>query len=212
MQAGSNVATASDTVVIAMNDFKNDYEYPPEVVYTINQELQQDYIKAADFINDSDIDVCLLQHEYGIFGGESGIYILSFLNRLATPYIVTLHTVLKDPSFLQKVILQEIANGAFKVVVMSNMAAEFLKDIYQIPSEKIMLIEHGVPSFDKNLLIQKDLQRFKNRKLLLTFGLLSRNKGLETVINALPEVVKKHPDILYVIIGNTHPCCVKAFR
>ena len=87
----------SDTVVIAMNDFKSDYEYPPEVVYTINQDNQQDYIKAADFINDSDIDVCVLQHEYGIFGGESGIYILSLLTRLTTPYIVTFHTVLKEP-------------------------------------------------------------------------------------------------------------------
>src|SRR6185312_11189124 len=105
---GSNFAE-NDTVVIAMNDFKSDYEYPPEVVFTINQEDQQGYVKAADFINDSDIDVCVLQHEYGIFGGESGIYVLSLLNRLVTPYIVTLHTVLKEPSFLQKAILQEIA-------------------------------------------------------------------------------------------------------
>ncbi len=136
VEAGSNFATA-DTVVIAMNDFKSDYEYPSEVIYAINQDNQQDYIKAADFINDSDIDACVLQHEYGIFGGESGIYILSLLTRLTTPYIVTFHTVLKEPSFLQKIILQEIAAGAFKVVVMSNMAAEFLKDIYQVSAEKI---------------------------------------------------------------------------
>ena len=135
VEAGSNFATA-DAVVIAMNDFKSDYEYPPEVIYSIDQDNQQDYIKAADFINDSDIDVCVLQHEYGIFGGESGIYILSLLTRLTTPYIVTLHTVLKEPSFLQKIILQEIAAGAFKVVVMSNMAAEFLKDIYQVSARK----------------------------------------------------------------------------
>jgi glycosyltransferase involved in cell wall biosynthesis len=205
---GSNFAD-NDTVVIAMNDFKSDYEYPPEVVYTINQENQQDYIKAADFINDSDIDVCVLQHEYGIFGGESGIYILSLLNRLNVPYIVTLHTVLKEPSFLQKIILQEIAAGAFKVVVMSNMAAEFLKDIYQLSPEKISLIEHGVPAVEENLQVQKDLVRFKNRRLLLTFGLLSRNKGIETVIRALPDVVKKHPDVLYVILGNTHPSVLR---
>ncbi len=176
IEAGSNFATASDAVVIAMNDFKSDYDYPPEVVYTITQDNQQDYIKAADFINDSDIDVCVLQHEYGIFGGESGIYILSLLTRLTTPYIVTFHTVLKDPSFLQKIILQEITAGAFKVVVMSNMAAEFLKDIYQVPAEKIMLIEHGVPAFEENLQVQRDLIKFKDKKLLLTFGLLNRNK------------------------------------
>ena len=209
VEAGSNFASASDAVIIAMNDFKSDYEYPPEVVYTINQENQQDYIKAADFINDSDIDVCVLQHEYGIFGGESGIYILSLLNRLTTPYIVTFHTVLKDPSFLQKIILQEIAASAFKVVVMSNMAAEFLKDIYQISSEKIILIEHGVPAFEENLQVQKDLIKFKDRRLLLTFGLLNRNKGIETVIKALPAVVEKHPDILYVVLGNTHPSVLR---
>lgn len=208
VEAGSNFATA-DTVVIAMNDFKSDYEYPPEVIYAINQDNQQDYIKAADFINDSDIDVCVLQHEYGIFGGESGIYILSLLTRLTTPYIVTFHTVLKEPSFLQKIILQEIAAGAFKVVVMSNMAAEFLKDIYQVSPEKIILIEHGVPAFEENLQVQKDLIKFKDRRLLLTFGLLNRNKGIETVIKALPAVVEKHPDVLYVILGNTHPSVLR---
>ncbi len=205
---GSNFAN-NDTVVIAMNDFKSDYEYSSEVVFTIDQENQQDYIRAADFINDSDIDVCVLQHEYGIYGGESGIYILSLLSRLNVPYIVTLHTVLKEPSFLQKIILQEIASSAFKVVVMSNMAADFLKDIYQISPEKIILIEHGVPAVDENLQLQKDFLKFKNRRLLLTFGLLSRNKGIETVIRALPAVVEKHPDVLYVILGNTHPAVVR---
>lgn len=209
VEAGSNFAHASDSVVIAMNDFKNDYQYPPQVIYTINQENQQDYIRAADFINDSDIDACVLQHEYGIFGGESGIYILSLLSRLTTPYIVTLHTVLRDPSFLQKVIIQEIAAGAFKIVVMSNMAAEFLKEIYLIAAEKIMIIEHGVPSFEENLQVQKDLLKFEDRRLLMTFGLLSRNKGIETVIKALPAVVEKHPNVLYVIIGNTHPSILR---
>lgn len=210
IQVGNDISAPSDTVVIAMNDFKRDYEYPPEVVFTINQEDQQDYIKAADFIDNSDIDVCLLQHEYGIFGGESGIYVLSLINRLATPFIVTFHTVLKDPSFLQKIILQEIAASAFKVVVMSNMAAEFLKEIYHISSEKIMLIEHGVPVFKKNSSIQKDLNKFKNKKLFFTFGLLSRNKGIETVINALPAVAEDHPDVLYVVLGNTHPSILRS--
>lgn len=205
---GSNFAN-DDTVVIAMNDFKNDYEYPPEVVFKINQENQQDYIKAADYINYSDIDVCVLQHEYGIFGGESGIYILSLLNRLTTPFIVTLHTVLKEPSFLQKTILQEIAASAFKIVVMSNMGADFLKNVYQIQPEKITLIEHGVPAFEENFIVQKDLQKFKNKKLFLTFGLLNRNKGIETVIKALPEIVPKHPEVLYVILGNTHPAVLR---
>lgn len=199
----------SDTVVVAMNDCKESYNYPEEVVFTIDQENQQDYIRAADYINDSEIDVCMLQHEYGIFGGESGIYILSLLSRLATPYLATFHTVLKEPSFLQKIILQEIAAGAFKVVVMSNMAAEFLRDIYNIPSEKIALIEHGVPAINEPPVALKELTKYKGRKILFTFGLLSRNKGIETVIKALPAVVERHPEVIYVVLGTTHPGVIR---
>ena len=208
VRAGSD-SKVSDTVVIAMNDFKEGYDYPKEVVCTINQENQQEYIKAADYINDSIIDVCMLQHEYGIFGGESGIYILSLLNRLTTPYLATFHTVLKEPSFLQKIILQEIAAGAFRVVVMSAMAADFLRDIYQISPEKILLIEHGVPVVNSTDSVQKEIAKFKNRRLLFTFGLLSRNKGIETVIKALPAVVKNHPELVYIVVGNTHPSVVR---
>lgn len=197
-------------MIVAINDFDNQYEYPEEVQFVIRQDHQKDYARAANFINYSDAQVCILQHEFGLFGGESGVYILPLLHRLQIPLIVTFHTVLKEPSFIQKVVMQEIAHKAARVVVMSHRAVEFLKNIYQIPSEKIALIEHGVPDFPvQSLSLKKELFHFQDRKVLLTFGLLSRNKGLETVIKALPAVVARHPDILYVILGNTHPAVLR---
>jgi glycosyltransferase involved in cell wall biosynthesis len=198
--------------VVAMNDSEDakEYEYPAEVKFVIRQNHQKDYIKAANYLNTSNADVCLLEHEFGIYGGESGIYILPLINRLEKPLISVLHTVLKEPSYVQKIIIREIAEQSAKVIVMSKRAVEFLINIYEISPEKIQIIEHGVPDLDisgENPV--KSLTSFKNRRVLFTFGLLSRNKGLETVINALPAIVAKHPDVMYVILGNTHPGVVK---
>lgn len=194
--------------VVAMNDSDSlhEYDYPDEVKFKVRQEHQEDYIKAAEFINNSDVDACILQHEFGIFGGESGVYVLPLINRLQKPLITILHTVLKEPTFLQQIIIREIANQSAKIVVMSKRAVEFLIDIYQIPEEKIQRIEHGVPDLEpviNNPL--KNLPAFKNRTVLFTFGLISRNKGLETVIRALPKIVVNHPEVMYVVLGNTHP-------
>lgn len=198
--------------VVALNDSEDlhEYEYPEEVKYIIRQNHQKDYIRAANYINTSNVDACIMEHEFGIYGGESGIYILPLINRLEKPLISILHTVLKDPSYVQRIIIREIAEQSSKIIVMSNRAVEFLTTIYDIPADKIQIIEHGVPDVEapeENPV--SNLSQFKNHRVLLTFGLISRNKGLETVVKALPKIVAKHPDVMYVVLGNTHPGVIK---
>ena len=196
----------NDVDVIAINNNIPIEDYPPEVKLTIDQETQHDYYKAVDFINFSDARLCIIEHEFGIFGGESGVYILDLVHRLRIPLVVTLHTVLESPSFLEKSILQELGKKASKIVVMSLLGAEFLRKIYNISQEKIALIEHGVPNFNNTSTLElKKKFHFEKKKVILTFGLLGRNKGIETVINALPKVVRKHPEVVFLVLGKTHP-------
>ncbi len=195
--------------VVAMDDRSESYSYPEEVKFSIRENHQKDYLKAADFINHN-TDICVLQHEFGIFGGKRGVYILPLLHRLKVPLLVTMHTVLKDPTFSEKAIIREITNQAAKVVVMSKLAVNFLTEIYGVSPQKIEIIEHGFPSFDfSQHTLYKQKYHLENKTSLMTFGLLSRGKGIETVIRALPGVVKKHPDIEYIILGKTHPNVVK---
>lgn len=201
---------SENAMVFAITDGNNEYKYPEEVKYSIRQDHQRDYINAARLINFSDAEACILEHEFGIFGGDDGAYILPFIHRLEKPLIVTFHTVLKEPSFTQKSIVEEIGKKASKIIVMSNKAINFLTEIYHIPKEQICLIEHGVPEFDH--ISQEDAKTrlgLSNKKLLFTFGLLSRNKGIETVLHALPAVVEKHPDIIFIVLGATHPNVLK---
>ncbi len=191
--------------IVALNDSTEGYDYPEEVHFTIRQNEQEDYQAAAKYINLSGVDCCVLQHEFGIYGGDSGVYILPLLYRLEIPLVVTLHTILKTPSYDEKVILQEVCKMANKVVVMSKKAIGFLKDIYNVPEEKIIYIEHGVPDLKFSQEESKREFRLENRQVLLTFGLISRNKGIETVIKALPKVVEKFPNLLYIVLGKTHP-------
>jgi glycosyltransferase involved in cell wall biosynthesis len=205
-------SVSAESFVVAMNDSDSltQYEYPEIVKYVIRQENQQDYIKAADYINTSFVDTCVLEHEFGIFGGESGIYILPLIARVHCPIIAILHTVLKDPTFMQLTTIREIAKYAAKIVVMSRRAVGFLTSIYGIPLDKIQFIEHGAPDLEaKADNPVKNTLAFKNNRVLFTFGLISRNKGLETVIRALPAIVAKHPDVMYVILGATHPGVIK---
>ncbi len=208
-----NILTKNEgSYVVAINDSENldQYKYEKEVKYIIRQQHQKDYIQAANQINNSAADVCIMQHEFGIYGGDSGIYVLPLLKRIEKPLITILHTVLQDPSYIQKLIIQEIANQSSRIVVMAEKAVDFLTNIYHIPREKIALIEHGVPDFDDS--IEKILNKtdlLPGKRVLLTFGLISRNKGLETMIKALPAVVKNHPDVVYTIIGKTHPHVLK---
>lgn len=200
------------SIVIAMNnsDDLTEYDYPEEVKFIIRQNVQDDYKAAADFINSSDIDACVLQHEFGIYGGENGLYVLPFLNQIEKPIISILHTILNSPTFLQKAIIREIAKKSAKIVVMGKRAVGFLTDIYQIPKEKIQFLEHGVPDLEAPTINPvREIAELKGKKIMLTFGLLSRNKGLETVVKALPTIVSKNPNVVYVVLGNTHPGVVK---
>lgn len=201
----ANGVEVDEIMVIAINDHNLEYQYPPEVKLSIHQDEQSDYVKAAKFINNSGADACVLEHEFGIFGGLSGVYILTLLHHLKIPLISTLHTILETPSYNEKVILKEICRMSSKVVVMSQKAIDFLVKIYQVPKEKIALIEHGVPDihFDKGE-SRKELE-LDNKKLLLTFGFVGRNKGIETVINALPKIIERHPEVFYIVLGKTHP-------
>ncbi|MBN1598517.1 MAG: glycosyltransferase family 4 protein [Bacteroidales bacterium] len=200
--------TATDLIegfIVAMNDYEQTYNYPEEVAHTIRQEHQRDYLKAVRFINLSGADICVLEHEFGIFGGQNGMYILPLLHRLEIPLIVTLHTIVKTPSYNEKAVLQEICKMAHKVVVMSHKAIEFLISIYDVDKDKIVFIEHGVPDLQFDQGQSKKEFKLENKKILLTFGMLSRNKGIETVIKALPGLIKKYPDVLYLVLGKTHP-------
>lgn len=198
-----------NSFIVAMDDAEEMLTYPEEVKLTIRQELQEDYLAAAKYINVSGADCCILQHEFGVFGGQDGIYILPLLHELEIPLIVTLHTVMQHPSNNQREVLQTIGGMANRIVVMSHKAIEMLVDIYEIPRKKIAYIEHGVPDIQY---IQEEVKKefkLENRKVMLTFGFVGRNKGIETAIKALPKVVEKHPDVLYIVLGKTHPNVIK---
>ena len=201
--------TKVEGFIVAMNDQEQTYNYPEEVKLVIRQEHQRDYLEAVKFINLSGADICVLEHEFGIYGGQNGIYILPLLHRLEIPLIVTLHTIVKSPSYTEKAVLQELCKMAHKVVVMSHKAIEFLTGIYNVDKDKIVYIEHGVPDIQFNHEQSKKEFKLENRKLFLTFGILSRNKGIETVIKALPKVIEKYPDVLYMVLGKTHPNVVR---
>jgi len=199
----------NEGVVIAMDDQEESYNYPKEVEFKIRQEQQGDYIEASRFINLGGADVCILEHEFGIFGGQNGIYVLPLLHRLQIPLIVTLHTVLKNPSYNQKAILVEICKMAARVVVMTQKAVEFLTTIYLIPASKIVIIEHGVPDLHFDHATARKKFKLEAKKVLLTFGFISRNKGIETVIKSLPAIVKKYPETIYIVLGKTHPAVIR---
>lgn len=209
IKGGENDHNGHEGMIIAMDDQEESYDYPEEVKLIIQQEQQGDYLEAARFINLSGADVCILEHEFGIYGGQSGVYILPLLHRLEIPLIVTLHTVLKTPSYNEKAILTEICKMAARVVVMSHKAIEFLTGIYNIPPGKIELLEHGVPDLQFNHDLVKKEFKLEAKKVLLTFGFISRNKGIETVIKALPAIVAKYPETVYIVLGKTHPAVLR---
>ncbi|MGD8414037.1 MAG: glycosyltransferase family 4 protein [Candidatus Latescibacterota bacterium] len=197
-------------IVAAMNDVEEGYNYPERVKFEVRQDYQIDYSRAADFLNFSGIGALSLQHEYGIFGGEWGSNILTLLRDLRRPVVVTCHTVLQNPDPVQKEVFTEIAARANKVVAMSQKAYGFLEDVYGVERDKIAIIPHGihdVPFVDPNY--YKDKFGVEGRRVLLTFGLLSRNKGIEHMIEALPRIVEKHPKTTYLVLGATHPAVVR---
>ncbi|GAB4221599.1 MAG: glycosyltransferase family 4 protein [Spirochaetales bacterium] len=196
--------------VIAMNDKPEGYPYPKEVRFEIDQNRVQDYRLAADFLNFNQVEVLCLQHEYGIFGGATGNYILQLLRELRMPIVTTLHTILKSPTREQQKVLQEIAYLSDALVVMSGKGVEFCTSIYNIPKEKIVQIPHGIPDLPfVDPTFYKDKFGVEGKCVLLTFGLLSPNKGIEYMIQALPQIVARVPNVVYIILGATHPHIVK---
>ena len=200
----------TDIEVIAMNDQDNTYDYPGIVTQTIADQNLQAYVDMAEKINQSGADVLLVQHEYGIFGGNSGLFLLSLLRKVKIPVVCTFHTVLEKPGFHQLEVLTRMAEYASKVVIMNKIAIDFLVRIYHVPLEKIVLIEHGTPDFEAlSSQLEPAPDLWSGRKVMMTFGLIGRSKGIETVIRALPAITEKHPDLLYVILGKTHPNIVR---
>ena len=191
---------------IPVNDPDSSYEYPEQVRLEITQEDIASYERAAEFLNFNGNDLVCLQHEYGIFGGSAGRYILALLRKLRMPLVTTLHTVLREPDANQRIVLEEIAQLSDRLVVMSELAAQMLREVYAVPGEKIDVIPHGVPDMtfmDPNYF--KDRFGTEGKSVLLTFGLLSPNKGIENVIRALPAILEKHPNVVYIVSGVTHP-------
>ena len=194
----------------AMNDKPEGYPYPEKVRFEINQNKLTDYTDASQFLNISQTDIVCLQHEYGLFGGPAGSHLLKLLGDLRMPVVTTLHTVLKDPAPEYRDVMCRLSDLSDKLVVMSHRASDFLKDIYAVSEEKIAFIHHGIPDtpfIDSSF--NKDKFGVEGKKVLLTFGLLSSNKGIENVLQALPAVIKKHPDVVYIILGATHPRILK---
>lgn len=193
-------------IALPVNDIESGYAYPPRVRFELAEKDIVSYRRAADFLNINNVDVVCLQHEYGIFGGRAGSHILTLLRELRMPIVTTLHTVLRDPNPDQRRVLEEIASLSDRLVVMSSRAAEFLQEIYRTPAEKIDIIPHGIPDVPfVDPAFYKDRFGVEGRTVLLTFGLLSANKGIENVIAALPDVLARHPNVVYIILGATHP-------
>ena len=208
-----NLSTALRQVIgtdsisyVAMHNTAEPLDYPPQVEFQIQQGEFEDYRKAAEFINNSEVDLVSLQHEFGLFGGADGDYIVEFLNHLQKPVVTTLRTVLAKPTSGQNKALIEVAAFSQALVIMNSMAIDMLTDIYEVPSSKINMIYHGVPdNFYVDPAYFKAKLQLDDREIILTFGFLSPNKGIENMIKAMAAVIKKHPRALYIVLGITHP-------
>jgi glycosyltransferase involved in cell wall biosynthesis len=196
----------TQSMVVAMNDTPDGYTYPEQVRYELREDHLFDYERAANFLNQQAVDAISLQHEFGIFGGKWGRNILTLLRNVNAPVVTTLHTVLERPDPEPREVLGEVIRLSNRIVVMSEHSKRDLISVYGVSEQKIDLIPHGihdVPFVDPGL--HKDKLGAEGRFVLMTFGLLSRNKGIEYVIEALPEVVKRYPDLIYLVLGATHP-------
>ena len=197
---------AMQCLVVPVNDLASGYDYPAEVRFEIVEQDLPSYLRAADFLNITDVDVVCVQHEFGIFGGPAGSHVLALLRELQMPIVTTLHTVLRDPNAEQRRVMRELIRLSTRLVVMSERGRDFLRDIYHAPENKIDLIPHGIPDMpfaDPNYF--KDEFGVAGKQVLLTFGLLSPNKGIEFALNALPEIIREFPNVVYIVLGQTHP-------
>jgi glycosyltransferase involved in cell wall biosynthesis len=191
---------------LPVNDTDSGYAYPPRVRFELAQSDTASYRRAADFLNGNNVDLVCLQHEYGIFGGPAGSHILALLRELRMPVVTTLHTVLREPDSNQQRVMEKLAQRSDRLIVMSQRGAGFLREIYDVPENRIDLIPHGIPDVpfvDPNF--HKDRFGVEGKLVLLTFGLLAPNKGIEYVIEALPAILARYPQVVYIILGVTHP-------
>ncbi len=196
----------SQCLAVAVTDIKGSYEYPEVVRFEIEEQDLPSYLRAADFLNISNVDIVCLQHEFGIFGGPAGGHILALLRELRMPIITTLHTVLREPKIEQRRVMQELISLSTRLVVMVERGRQMLQEIYQAPPSKIDLIPHGIPDVGfVDPTYFKDQFGVEGKVVLLTFGLLSPNKGIEYVLNALPQILAEFPDVVYIVLGATHP-------
>jgi glycosyltransferase involved in cell wall biosynthesis len=197
---------AIELLALPVNDTEEGYTYPARVRFELSEDNLASYRQAADFLNFSNIDLVCLQHEFGIFGGRAGSHILELLRRLQMPFATTLHTVLRDPNPDQREVMKEITTLSDRLIVMSQQSSEILQEVFHVPIDKVDLIPHGIPDLpftDPNF--YKDGFGTEGKEVLLTFGLLSPNKGIENVIHALPTILSRHNSVIYMVSGATHP-------
>jgi len=197
---------AIQCLVVPVNDIAGGYDYPAEVRFEILEQDLTSYLRAADFLNITDVDVVCVEHEFGIFGGPAGGHVLALLRELQMPIVTTLHTVLREPNTEQRRVMRELIRLSTRLVVMSERGREFLGSVYQAPAAKVDLIPHGIPDMpfaDSNYF--KDEFGVAGKQVLLTFGLLSPNKGIEFALRALPDILREFPNVVYIVLGQTHP-------
>ena len=202
----SSAFGAAQLLALPVNDADQGYDYPSRVRWSLNQDEVASYHQAAEFLNFNNIDMVCLQHEYGIFGGPAGSHILHLMRGLKMPVVTTLHTVLREPNPDQLMVMEQIAELSDRLIVMSQLSSQFLQEIFKVSSSKIDIIPHGVPDLpflDPNF--YKDRFGVEGKAVLLTFGLLSPNKGIENVIEALPQILMNHKNVVYIVAGATHP-------
>jgi glycosyltransferase involved in cell wall biosynthesis len=197
---------AAGLFVAAVNDPQSSYSYPARVRFEITEAGISSYRDTAHYLNVANVDLVLLQHEYGIYGGRAGSYVLELLKHLTMPVVTTLHTVLRQPDPDQRMVMQQIAALSARLIVMSEYSSRILQEVFGVPAEKIDLIPHGIPDLPfVESDVYKDSLSLTGKDVLLTFGLLSPNKGFESVIRALPRILSRRSDAVYVIAGATHP-------
>jgi len=209
-QAVSTSRPSLETCIVAMTDHGQAYDYPASVALQIKDGNIEDYVGAAEFLNAGRFDAVCLQHEFGIFGGEAGAHILVLLSRLTMPVVTTFHTVLAEPTVAQRAVMERIVELSSKVIVMARKGRELLRSVYQVPDDKIEIIAHGIPDV---AFIEPDAAKaklgFDGKSVILTFGLLSPNKGIEVMIDAMPSILRRRADAVYVVLGATHPNLVR---
>ena len=205
-QAVAAAHPQSHCFVVAVNDLADGYSYPEDVRFEIEEQDLPSYLRAADFLNISNVDVVCVQHEFGIYGGRAGGHILAFLRELRMPVVTTLHTILQQPNADQRRVMEGLIALSTRLVVMADRGRRMLRDVYLAPAAKIDLIPHGIPDVGfVDPAYFKDLFGVEGRVVLLTFGLLSPNKGIEHVLNAMPQILEEFPDVVYIVLGATHP-------